>query len=250
MGTMKQAPIIKVQNLTVKYDERVIVDNISFNVNSGEVFVILGGSGSGKTTVLNRMIGLEDPEAGDIFIDGDNIVTAFGEKRLELLRKIGVMYQSSALFGSMTILENLRLPLEEFTNLPEEAINIIAQNKLNMVGLGDFVNFMPSELSGGMQKRAALARAMALDPKILFLDEPSSGLDPIIAAQMDELILNLAKTLRITFVVVSHELPSIYKIADRAIMLYEGKIIAEGDPKTLRDKCDNITVRKFFNREA
>lgn len=243
-------PIIKIQNLTVKYAERVVIDDISFIVNSGEIFVILGGSGSGKTTVLNRMIGLEDPTNGSIFIDGDNIVTAYGEKRRNILQKFGVMYQSGALFGSMTILENVRLPLEEFTDLPKEAINIIAQNKLNMVGLGGFGNFMPAELSGGMQKRAAIARAMALDPKILFLDEPSAGLDPIIGAQLDNLILNLAHTLGITFVVISHELPSINAIADRVIMLYDGKIIAEGDPKTLHDKCDNIFVRKFFNREA
>jgi phospholipid/cholesterol/gamma-HCH transport system ATP-binding protein len=242
--------IIKVQNLTVKYDQRIIINDISFTVNSGEIFVILGGSGSGKTTILNRMIGLEEPTQGNIFIDGDNIVTAFGEQRLNILKKIGVMYQSGALFGSMTILENVRLPLEEFTSLPTDAINIIAQNKLNMVGLGDFINFMPSEISGGMQKRAAIARAMALDPKILFLDEPSSGLDPVIAAQLDNLILNLARTLGITFVVISHELPSIYTIANRVIMLHDSKIIAEGDPKTLRDKCDNIFVRKFFNREA
>jgi phospholipid/cholesterol/gamma-HCH transport system ATP-binding protein len=247
---MEPLPIIKVQNLTVKYDQRVIIDNISFTVNSGEIFVILGGSGSGKTTLLNRLIGLEEPEQGNIFIDGVSIVTAFDDKRLSILKKIGVMYQSGALFGSMTILENVRLPLEEFTELPFEAINIIAQNKLSMVGLGDFVNFMPAELSGGMQKRAAIARAMALDPKILFLDEPSAGLDPIIGVQLDNLILNLAKTLGITFIVISHDLPSIYNIANRVIMLYEGKIIAEGDPTTLRDKCDNIIVKKFFNREA
>lgn len=246
---MEKQPLIKVQNLTVKYDERVIINDISFAVNSGEVFIILGGSGSGKTTVLNRMIGLEDPVAGAIFIDGDNMVTADDEERLKILKKIGVMYQSGALFGSMTILENVRLPLEEFTKLPLEAINIIAYNKLAMVGLGDFVNFMPAEISGGMQKRAAIARAMALDPKILFLDEPSAGLDPIISAQLDNLILNLSQTLGVTFVIVSHELPSIYNIADRVIMLYEGEIIAEGDPKTLRDNCDKIFVKKFFNRE-
>jgi phospholipid/cholesterol/gamma-HCH transport system ATP-binding protein len=246
---METAPIIKVQNLSVKYDDRVIINDISFNINAGEVFIILGGSGSGKTTVLNRMIGLEDPYAGGVFIENEDIVASIGEKRTSILRKIGVMYQSGALFGSMTLLENVRLPLEEFTNLPLEAINIIAQNKLAMVGLEDFIDFMPSEISGGMQKRAAIARAMALDPKILFLDEPSAGLDPVISAQLDNLILNLSRTLGITFIIVSHELASIYNIADRVIMLYEGKIIAEGNPKTLRDKCDNIFVKKFFNRE-
>jgi len=219
-------------------------------VEKGERFVILGGSGSGKTTVLNRMIGLQEATKGNIFIAGDNIITAFGEQRLSILKKIGVMYQSGALFGSMDLLANVRLPLEEFTDLPIDAMNAIARNKLQMVGLGDFIDFMPAEVSGGMQKRAAIARAMVLDPEILFLDEPSAGLDPITSVQLDNLIISLSKTLGITFVVVSHELPSIYTIAQRVIMLQDGKIVASGIPMQLRDKCDNLFVRKFFKREA
>ncbi len=242
--------IIKAENLTIKYGENVIIDDIGFEVMQGEVFVILGGSGSGKTTVMSRMIGLQKPTCGAIFIDGEDVVTAFGEKRVNILKKIGVMYQSGALFGSMSLLENVRLPLEEFTDLPLEAMDAIARNKLQMVGLGEFSTYMPAEISGGMQKRAAIARAMVLDPKILFLDEPSAGLDPITSAQLDKLILGLAKTLGITFVVVSHELPSIYSIAERVIMLHNGKIVATGNPVDLRDTAENQFVRQFFKREA
>ncbi|MBN1684344.1 MAG: ATP-binding cassette domain-containing protein [Gammaproteobacteria bacterium] len=242
-------PIIEVKNLTVKYDTRIILDDMSFTVNSGEIFIVLGGSGSGKTTLLNQMIGLEKPYKGQITIEGDNIVTAAFEKRLRILRKIGVMYQSGALFGSMTLLENVALPLEELTDLPQEAILAIAHNKLSMVGLGEFGNYMPAEISGGMKKRSAIARAMALDPKILFLDEPSAGLDPITSAQLDQLILNLSQVLGITFVIVSHELSSIFAIADRIIMLHHGKIEAQGDPRILRDKSKNAFVQQFFHRK-
>ena len=244
--------IINVKELTAAYGDNVIIDNVSFDIMKGEKFVILGGSGCGKSTLLKHMIGLYRPAHGSILIEGDDIAKAEGQDRIEILKNIGVAYQSGALFGSMTVLENVMLPLEQYTNLSKESIDLIARMKLNLVGLTGSEEKSPSELSGGMIKRAALARAMALDPDILFLDEPSAGLDPITSAELDQLINQLAKSLGVTFVIVTHELNSIYNIADRVIMLDKDTkgIIATGDPEYLRDNSEIPIVQKFFKRQT
>ena len=238
--------------IEVDYGDRLVLDRVSFEVRRGEIFVILGGSGCGKTTLMKHMIGLYEPSGGDVRIGGKSIVGAQGEEHEALVRRFGVMYQGGALFGSMTLLENVCLPLEEFTDLPREARELVARMKLGLVGLADAAHRMPAELSGGMKKRAAIARAMALDPEILFLDEPSAGLDPVTADGLDRLIVRLSRSLGITFVVVTHELPSIYQIADRAIMLdaRTKRIAVEGRPGELRDAAEDGWVRAFFNRNS
>src|SRR5438132_3959399 len=241
--------IIRVEDFTAAYDGQVILAHVNFEVYAGEVFIILGGSGCGKSTLLKHMNGLYKPAAGKILIDGEDIAAAEGDDRLGILRKFGVMYQSGALFGSMTLLENVSLPLEEFTDLPPDAIRLISLIKLKQVGLENYGDLMPSELSGGMQKRGAIARARALDPRVLCLDALSAGLDPVTSAELDELVLRLSRSLKITFVVVTHELPSIFAIADRIIMLDKQVkgIVAMGDPEELRDHSDNPGVRQFFS---
>jgi len=243
--------IIHVENLTVSYEGAVIIEHVAFDVYRGEVLAILGGSGSGKSTILKQIIGLERPGSGRILIEGRDMVTAQGEDRLDILRKIGVMYQSGALFGSMTLLENVSLPMTEWTDLPQEAVHLIARMKLKLVGLDGFEDHLPAEISGGMRKRAAIARAMALDPKILFLDELSAGLDPVTSAELDQLVLSLSRNLGITFVIITHELPSIFAVANRAIMLdkHTKGIIAMGSPQELRDHSEDPWVHRFFHRE-
>jgi len=246
------ASIIVVRNLTIGYEGNIVLDRINFEVRRGEVFAILGASGSGKSTLLKHLIGLYRPVSGEVLISGENLAAAEGPARLRILRKFGVMYQSSALFGSLTAVENVRLPLDEFTTLSDEAKDLIALSKLRLVGLESAAMKLPSDLSGGMQKRAAIARAIVLDPCILFLDEPSAGLDPITSAGLDALIRELARGLGITFIMVTHELPSIYSVADRVIMLdprVRG-IVAEGAPSYLREHATQPWVRNFLKREA
>jgi phospholipid/cholesterol/gamma-HCH transport system ATP-binding protein len=241
---------IDVRNLSVGYGQNVLLQNLNFSVNEGEIFVILGGSGCGKSSLLKNLFGLYEPLAGTVLIEGQDITDAHGEDRQKIMTHFGVMYQQGALFGSMNLLENVTLFMEEYTTLDREQMNLLARCKLDLVGLLPYEQYMPSEISGGMQKRAAIARAMALDPKILFLDEPSAGLDPITSADLDRTILDISQNLGITFVIVSHELASIYSIANRVIMLDKASkgIIAEGDPKVLRDQSADPRVHQFFNR--
>ncbi|MDF9788092.1 ABC transporter ATP-binding protein [Polynucleobacter sphagniphilus] len=250
MSDIKNNIAIDVQNLSIGYESRVLLQNLNFSVNSGEIFVILGGSGCGKSSLLKNLFGLYQPLAGDVFIERQNITKAIGVDRQKIMTSFGVMYQEGALFGSMNLLDNVTLFMEEYTKLTKQQMQLLARCKLDLVGLLPYESYMPSEISGGMQKRAAIARAMALDPKILFLDEPSAGLDPITSADLDSTILDLSRNLGFTFVIVSHELASIYAIADKVIMLDKDTkgIIAEGDPKVLRDTSTNPQVHQFFNR--
>ncbi len=240
-------PVISVTALRVNYGEREILHGISFDVERGETLVILGGSGSGKSTLLRTLVGLEKPSGGAVWIRGVNIAQASAREMDEIRKKMGVSFQGGALFGSMTVGDNVALPLREHTRLEESTIEIMVRIKLEQVGLASFEDFMPSQLSGGMKKRAAVARALALDPEILFFDEPSAGLDPIIAAGIDELILELKKAYAMSMVVVTHELASAFLIADRMLLIDRGSVIAMGAKKELADST-NPRVRQFLDR--
>jgi len=241
------APAIAVKDLRVRYGEREILHGISFNVPAGDTMVILGGSGSGKSTLLRTLVGLERPSSGEIWMRGMNLATITDDDRDELRKHIGMSFQGGALFGSMTVGENVALPLREHTKLDESTIEIVVRLKLDQVGLSGFENYMPAQLSGGMKKRAAIARALSMDPEILFFDEPSAGLDPIIAAGIDELILKLKKAFKMTIIVVTHELASAFLIADRMILLDKGYIVADGTPQELR-QSQQPRVRQFMDR--
>jgi len=241
---------ITVRDLTMAYGDFVIQRNLNFIVPRGEVFVVMGGSGCGKTTLMRHMIGLKKPTTGEIYLGTENFWAAEPDTRERMMRRFGVLYQGGALWSSMTLVENIAVPLQEYTDLTESEIRELASLKLALVGLAGFEDFYPPEISGGMRKRAGLARAMALDPEILFFDEPSAGLDPISSRRLDDLILQLRDGLGSTIVVVTHELASIFAIADTAVFLdsEERTIIADGHPKKLLAESDDPRVRAFLTR--
>ena len=242
--------MISLRDLRVSYGDREILHGINFDVRAGETLVILGGSGSGKSTLLRTLVGLERPSSGEIWIDGKDLATVSHSEMYEIRKKTGMSFQGSALFGSMTVGENVALPLREHTQLEDSTIEIMLRLKLEQVGLAGFEYHMPSQLSGGMKKRAAVARALAMDPEILFFDEPSAGLDPISARRLDDLILKLRDSLGATIVVVTHELASIFAIGTDSIFLdaESHTIVAHGPPRELRDHCEHPTVRRFLRR--
>jgi phospholipid/cholesterol/gamma-HCH transport system ATP-binding protein len=243
-------PHIAVEGLTMAFGERVILRDVTFSVGRGEVFVIMGGSGSGKSTLLKHMIGLLEPAAGEVRYGGRRFTGAEPEARSEFLRQVGILYQRGALWSSMTLAENIGLVLEEYTELTGEEIRQLASLKLALVGLKGFEDYYPSEISGGMQKRAGLARAMALDPRIFFLDEPSAGLDPVSSRRLDELILELRSSLGATVVVVTHDLASLLTIGDNSVFLDgdEKALIARGRPRDLLESCADPRVQSFLRR--
>ena len=249
-AAVQNKPHITVTDLTMAYGDHVIQRDLSFSVNRGDVFIIMGGSGCGKTTLLKHMIGLKQPSSGTVHFSEDDYWGSAPEKQQEIKRRFGVMFQAGALWSSMTLAENIALPLQEYTLLSETEISDVVSYKLALVGLGGHENYYPAELSGGMKKRASLARAMSLDPEILFFDEPSAGLDPISARRLDDLIIELRDSLGTTVVVVTHELASIFAIGNNSVFLdAESKtMIATGDPKTLRAESRNPTVVSFLSR--
>ncbi|MEE8477076.1 MAG: ATP-binding cassette domain-containing protein [Gemmatimonadales bacterium] len=246
------APIISVENLTMAFGDFVLMRDLTFEVHAGDIFVVMGGSGSGKSTLMRHLVGLLIPTTGRILYGDQDFTAASPEERDDMLRRFGVLYQGGALWSSMTLAENIGLPLGEFTDLSPATIREVAAVKLALVGLSGFEDYYPSDISGGMRKRAGLARAMALDPYILFIDEPSAGLDPISSRLLDELIVELRDSLDTTIVMVTHELPSIFAIGSNSIFLdaESRTMIASGPPTDLRDHSDNPTVRRFLNRGA
>ncbi len=245
-------PHIEIRDLTMAYGSFVVQRDISTVIREGEVFIIMGGSGCGKSTLMKHMIGLKEPAAGQVLYRGQDFTAAAPDQRTAMLQRVGVLYQQGALWSSMTLAENVGLPLEQFTSLSHAEINEVASLKLSLVGLKGFELFYPSEISGGMRKRAALARAIALDPEILFFDEPSAGLDPITSRRLDDLILQLRDSLGTTIVVVTHELQSIFTIADNSIFLdaETRRPIATGNPRELLENSDDPRVQQFLNRLA
>lgn len=240
-------PVISLRDLRVSYGDREILHGIQFDVKAGETLVILGGSGSGKSTLLRTLVGLEKPSSGQIWVNGRDIAAISNEELYEIRKKTGMSFQGSALFGSMSVGENVALPLREHTKLEEPTIEIMLRLKLDQVGLAGFEYHMPSQLSGGMKKRAAVARALAMDPEILFFDEPSAGLDPIIAAGIDQLILELKRAFRMTIIVVTHELASAFLIADRMVLIDKGNVLAIGTVEEMRSS-PQPRVRQFLDR--
>jgi len=245
-------PAIEIDGVECRYGERVVLENVSFQVKRGEIFFIIGGNGCGKSTLLRHLIGLRQPARGTVRYSGRDFTHAEPDGRKEMLRTFGVLYQGGALWSSMTLYENVALPLELYTDLTARERTEVVNLKLAQVGLAGYGDYFPGELSGGMQRRAGLARALALDPAILFFDEPSAGLDPITSLKLDELIVQIHETLGTTIVIVSHELPSIFGIGQRVVMLDRDArgVIAEGDPQQLRDTSPDARVREFLNRRS
>ena len=239
-------PAIEVRNLTCRFGARTVLDNVSFHLMEGELLVIMGGSGCGKSTLLRCLTGLLQPSEGEVLIDGRNILDLDDAERTKMRRRSGVLFQSGALFNSMTVGENVATPILESSDVTPEVAELVVKMKLELVGLTGFENLKPGEISGGMKKRVGLARALALDPTLLYCDEPTAGLDPVMTAVIDHLLLDLTKKLAISAVVVTHDMTSAFRIADRMVMLYEGRVLADGTPDEIRDHPDPV-LRQFIH---